>query len=205
MKSKHIFIVIAVVAAIIILFFSFDGSNSTEDYNQTIHEERAEKDRFMKTSGESPFASHREDFNGLKYFPPDEKYRIIATLVPAEGKKVRVLTTSDNKEQRYLEYAFAEFTLDNQKNKLLLLESIEEGPNEGMLFLAFGDETSGDETYGAGRYLDIEKAPGNRSIELDFNKAYNPYCAYSDNYSCPFPPRENLLNTPIRAGEKNYK
>jgi uncharacterized protein (DUF1684 family) len=73
-----------------------------------------------------------------------------------------------------------------------------------MLFLAFGDETSAVESYGAGRYLDIKKVPGSTSITLDFNLAYNPYCAYNDTYSCPLPPKENLLPVAIRAGEKVY-
>jgi uncharacterized protein len=80
------------------------------------------------------------------------------------------------------------------------------GPFRGKLFLAFGDATSGNETYGAGRYLDINKVPGGAStITLDFNKAYNPYCAYDYTFSCPLPPRENLLNAAIKAGEKNYE
>jgi uncharacterized protein len=78
------------------------------------------------------------------------------------------------------------------------------GPFRGKLFLAFGDATSAKETYGAGRYLDITKTPGATTIILDFNKAYNPYCAYNETYSCPLPPPENLLNVAIRAGEKSY-
>jgi uncharacterized protein (DUF1684 family) len=72
------------------------------------------------------------------------------------------------------------------------------------LFLAFGDGTSAEETYGAGRYLDIDKTQGSNTITLDFNKAYNPYCAYSEKFSCPLPPAENLLVIPIPAGEKSY-
>jgi hypothetical protein len=72
------------------------------------------------------------------------------------------------------------------------------------LFLAFGDETSARETYGAGRYLDVKKVPGSSTITLDFNLAYNPYCAYSDGFSCPLPPKENLLSIAINAGEKTY-
>jgi uncharacterized protein (DUF1684 family) len=74
----------------------------------------------------------------------------------------------------------------------------------GKLFLAFGDATSARETYGGGRYLDITKTPGSTTITLDFNQAYNPYCAYDDTYSCPLPPAENLLTVAIKAGEKNY-
>jgi uncharacterized protein (DUF1684 family) len=78
------------------------------------------------------------------------------------------------------------------------------GPLRGKLFLAFADATSGIETYGAGRYLDVKKVPAATSIELDFNLAYNPYCAYNENFSCPFPPKENVLKVAILAGEKSY-
>lgn len=205
MRSKNIFILVGVVAVIIILYSTLSGNKSQEEYNQQIVKEREEKDRFMKTSSESPFASQEEVFKVLNYFPPDEKYRVIAKLTPIENKQVKVLTTNDGKNQSYVEYAFAEFDLDNRKNKLLILEVMEMGPQRGTLFLAFGDKTSAGETYGAGRYLDIKKVPGASTIELDFNKAYNPYCAYTDKYSCPFPPRENLLEIAIPAGEKSYK
>lgn len=115
-----------------------------------------------------------------------------------------VLPTSDNLEKKYLEYAFAEFELNGESCKLLILEIMEEGPYRGTLFLAFADATSANETYGAGRYLDVKKVPGASSVILDFNQAYNPYCAYSEKYSCPFPPKENILKIAIQAGEKKY-
>lgn len=204
MRSKNIFIIVGVIIVLVILYTTFsDGSK--EEYNQQIVEEREEKDRFMKTSSESPFASQQDSFDKLKYFPPNEKYRVIAKLIPVENKKVITLTTNDGKDQSYVEYALAEFDLDNRKNRLLILEVIEMGPQRGTLFLAFGDQTSANETYGAGRYLDVKKVPGASTIELDFNKAYNPYCAYTEKFSCPFPPRENLLEIAILAGEKSYK
>jgi uncharacterized protein (DUF1684 family) len=205
MHSKNIFIILFVIAVIIILYSTLSGNRSQEEYNKIIESERGEKDRFMRTSEESPFISQNEPFTALKYFPPNEKYRVIAKLVPVENKKVHSLTTNDGKEQSFVEYAFAEFDLDNRKNRLLILEVIDMGPQRGTLFLAFGDQTSAVETYGAGRYLDVKKVPGASTIELDFNKAYNPYCAYTDSYSCPFPPKENLLDISIPAGEKSYK
>lgn len=205
MRSKNILIILFVLLVVIILYSTLSGNKSQQEYNQQITKEREEKDRFMRTSSESPFASDTESFEGLKYFPPDEKYRVIAKLTPVEEKKVQALSTNDGKEQSYIEYAYAEFDLDNRKNKLLILEVMDMGPQRGTLFLAFGDQTSANETYGAGRYLDVKKVPGASTIELDFNKAYNPYCAYTDSYSCPFPPQENLLDVAIPAGEKSYK
>jgi uncharacterized protein (DUF1684 family) len=204
MKIKNVIMLITIIVVIISIFYAFQGSTDDPAYLKEIASERTEKDNFMRTGDESPFAKSKADFTGLKYFPVDLKYRIVANLNPIKEKKALILATSDGKEEHYLEYAFAEFDLNDAHNKLLILEVMDMGPMRNKLFLAFGDATSGLETYGAGRYLDISKVPGSSTIMLDFNKAYNPYCAYNDTYSCPFPPKENLLNIPIKAGEKNY-
>jgi uncharacterized protein len=205
MSSKKIFPLLIVVGIIAFIIYSFTGSEETsEQYITEIEKERKEKDSFMKDGEESPFKTAAEPLTSLKYFKPDIKYRINADLEPVQDKKVRLLPTSDGKEKRYLEYAYASFKLDGIENKLLILEVMDPGPYKGTLFLAFADETSARETYGAGRYLDIKKVPGASTVSLDFNKAYNPYCAYSENFSCPFPPKENVLKVAIKAGEMNY-
>lgn len=191
-------------AAVITLFYSFQGSGDEAAYVETLQQEREDKDQFMRTASESPFAKNTKDFAGLKYYAPNPKYRIVAELVNIENKNVRMLTTNDGKMQRYIEYAYAEFDFENSHNKLLVLEGIDIGPVRGQLFLAFGDNTSAVETYGGGRYLDVAKVPGSKTMLLDFNKAYNPYCAYTGDYSCPLPPAENLLEIAIKAGEKKY-
>lgn len=203
MKSKNTFLVAIVGIAVIIIFYSLN-SDDNSGYNQEIVEDRNETDRFMRTSPQSPFADDYKNFKGLQYFPPDINYRIIATFKRSEQKKARVLTTSDGAEQNYREYGYAVFTLDGTESRLLILESIGMGPIQQKLFLAFGDETTARETYGAGRYLDVSHTPGAATITLDFNKAYNPYCAYNDTFSCPLPPAENLLKVAVRAGEKSY-
>ncbi|MEQ1588027.1 MAG: DUF1684 domain-containing protein [Cyclobacteriaceae bacterium] len=204
MKSSRLVPLIILLAVIGFVIYSLQGGSSKEDYPSSIQKDRSEKEEFMKSGEGSPFLKDSVPFTGLQYFPIDEKYRVKAKLVPIENKKVVILSTSDGKEQKYLEYAFATFTLEGIENKLLILELMEMGPQRGKLFLAFADETSGDETYGAGRYLDVKKVPAATSVVLDFNLAYNPYCAYNDSYSCPFPPKENILKNPIKAGEKNY-
>lgn len=204
MKSSYIPIVLFAAAISGFIFYSLSGGQSDEEYIQVIKKSRVEKNELLKSGDESPFADSTETFTALKYFPPDSKYRLTANLVSIDSKKVIALPTSDGKEQKYLEYAFATFSLDGVENKLLLLEVMDMGSQRGKLFLAFADATSADETYGAGRYLDIKKVPGATSITLDFNLAYNPYCAYSDKFSCPFPPKDNILKIAIRAGEKNY-
>lgn len=204
MKSSHVIIAVAVIIVIVTMFYGFQGSQDDTAYNKEIAKEREVKDRFMRISKESPFAKSIESYTGLKYYPPDIKYRVIANLKPIEKKKVVILSTNDGKEQRYIEYAYAEFKLDGVSNKLRILEIADMGPFRGKLFLAFGDKTSAVETYGAGRYLDVTKTPGSSTIKLDFNLAYNPYCAYDDTFSCPLPPPDNLLDVAIRAGEKIY-
>lgn len=203
MKTKNIIIILIVTAVVAGIYYSFTGNETSEAYIAKIEQLRNEKDNSMQGGDDSPFGDSIE-FNGLKYFPIDATYRINARLTEIEHKKPVSLATSDGKQKSYLEYAYAEFELDGVKNKLLILEIMDMGPYRGTLFLAFADKTSADETYGAGRYLDIKKLPGATSITLDFNEAYNPYCAYNDNYSCPFPPKENMLEVAIKAGEKTY-
>jgi uncharacterized protein len=206
MKSSKLIPVILIIAVVAFAIYSMQGNKATtsEDYVKFVQQERVEMEAFMKSGTGSPFSQDSILFEGLNFFPANVKYRVKAKLKPIDDKKVVMLSTSDGKEQKYLEYAFAEFELEGIENRLLILEVMEMGPQRGKLFLAFSDETSGRETYGAGRYLDVKKVPAATSIELDFNLAYNPYCAYNDKYSCPFPPKENLLKVAIRAGEMNY-
>ncbi|MBL7870872.1 MAG: DUF1684 domain-containing protein [Cyclobacteriaceae bacterium] len=203
MKSSRIVPIIIILAIAAFVIYSMMGG-SPENYEATVIKDRAEKDEFMKSAAGSPFLKDSIPFDQLTYFPIDETYRVKANLQSIDKKKVVILSTSDGLEQKYLEYAFAEFQLKGHSHKLLILELMDSGPQRGKLFLAFADETSGVDTYGAGRYLDIKKVPAATSVILDFNLAYNPYCAYNDSYSCPFPPRENILKIPIKAGEKNY-
>jgi uncharacterized protein len=205
MKSKNIIILLIVAIGMATVLYTVYGSKDQTAYINEINKHRDEMETFMRSSPESPFAEDPTKFKGLKFFPADLKYKITATLTPIENKKQILLATNDGKEQRYREYAYAEFDFSGFRNKLLLLEVIDAGPDMGKLFLAFGDGTSAESTYGAGRYLDISKTQGANTITLDFNKAYNPYCAYSEKFSCPLPPSENLLTIPIQAGEKNYE
>lgn len=192
--AASIFIVLGVI-----FVYSTLGDHSPEEYSEFIYKERDEQERFMKYSSESPFVIDSLKYGGLKYYPPNMNYKVKGRFEKIENPAIRTLATNDGKEEQYLEYGFAQFNLDGKDHKLLILENV----SEDVLFLAFGDETSAIETYGAGRYLDVEHFGGN-TITLDFNLAYNPYCAYSDVFSCPLPPRENLLDVAIKAGEKTY-
>ncbi|HEX8061404.1 MAG TPA: DUF1684 domain-containing protein, partial [Cyclobacteriaceae bacterium] len=159
MKSSHVLLGVAAITLIVIIIYSTTGSDDA-DYHDTVEASRAEKDDFMKSNPDSPFKDSVELFTGLKYFEPNRKFRVTADLEPVENRKMVVLQTSDNKEQRYLEYAYATFSIDDVRCKLLILEVADSGPFRGKLFLAFADQSSAIDTYGAGRYLDVDKVPG---------------------------------------------
>jgi uncharacterized protein len=202
--KRYLIPVVIILAVGAMVYFSTSSGPDPEAYAVFINSEREKKEAFLRQDPESPFRGAGDSIKSPEYFPPDLAFQVMASLEPVEQKQVRVLQTSTGEQARYLDYAWASFELQGKKCKLLILEVMDMGPNRGKLFLAFADETSAKETYGGGRYMDLKKVPAAASIELDFNKAYNPYCAYNENYSCPLPPRENLLRIAVRAGEKSF-
>ena len=171
---------------------------SLDTYIAAIETERAEKDLYFRRDPYGPIED-RQNFTGLKYYPPDPAFRYTLLLHRAEPEPI-TFQTSTGDERVYYRVGTVEFEVDGQPAQLAIYKS----EDYDELFLPFRDATSGTETYGAGRYLEpVELANG--ELLVDFNLAYNPYCAYSDNFSCPLPPVENWLKVPIRAGEKNYK
>ena len=170
-----------------------------EPWRKELETERAMKDEFMARHPESPFVAGRVPFHPLVYFPPDPAYRVSATLErvspPAEAY---LRTNRDNQAvMRYL--GDLKFSLQRRALRLRLYHA---GEGVGTsVFVPFRDATSGRESYGAGRYLTLELNEQD-VYELDFNRAFNPYCAYTDDFECGFPPAENDLPVSIRAGEK---
>jgi uncharacterized protein (DUF1684 family) len=205
MKPGLIFAFVLAIGIAVAMYFSlFSDGPDRAAYARQIEKERQEKDEFMRSGEGSPFLSDSIPFYGLNYFPPNMAFKVMARLEPITQKDVRVLTTSDGQTKSYLPYAYAAFKLNGEEHRLLILEVMDRGPFRGTLFLAFADATSAEETYGAGRYLDVKKVAGATLMPLDFNNAYNPYCAYNHRFSCPLPPKENVLPVRIEAGEKNY-
>ncbi|HEX9340896.1 MAG TPA: DUF1684 domain-containing protein [Thermoplasmata archaeon] len=180
---------------------------SPADYAKSVETMRREKDYFFKEDHESPIPHGlRQAFQGLAYFAPDTKYRVHAKLVKDPNPPRIVLATSKGVPRDMIRYGVFEFEVAGTPQRLAAYKSVPQPghphADEG-LFVPFRDTTSGKETYGAARYLDIEERPTDEYV-IDFNVAYNPYCAYSEDYVCPFPPRENWLTTAILAGEKNF-
>jgi len=150
-----------------------------------------------------PERPEKKSFEHLLYFPPDRNYAVDAKLVVHPDPEKIEMPTTRNLVKAFYRYATIEFEIDGEKQQLTALKSELTGEGSKGLFIAFRDATTGRETYGAGRYLEIEE-PETREFVLDFNRAFNPLCNYSDAYNCTLPPRENHLEVAIRAGEKTY-
>lgn len=146
--------------------------------------------------------NEKADFKGITFFPINPKFIVKAEFHPIENGKTLPFPTSAKKIKYYKEYGKAQFRLNGKKHELTIYQS--DPPIKGYetsLFLPFMDETNGDTSYGGGRYLDFEIMDiQHNKLLIDFNKAYNPYCAYSRYYNCPIPPANNYLNTEIKAG-----
>lgn len=148
---------------------------------------------------------HLKENGGLNFYPINPEFQIMATFVRFEDPELVQMETSTERIADYQLFGQASFTLDGEDCTLNLYRStVPNLPAEyrNKLFLPFRDATSGKETYGGGRYLDVTIPKGDRVL-LDFNQAYHPYCAYNYNYSCPIPPKQNDLTVSIRAGIKN--
>ena len=142
-------------------------------------------------------------FEGLDYFLIDTNYIVKATFIRKKEKKFNLPTTT-SQTPVYRQFGIVKFELNGAQHELKVYQNLELRKNpdfKNYLFLPFRDSTSGNESYGGGRYLDLI-IPNKENIKLDFNFAYNPYCVYSYRYSCPIPPEENTLKTSIKAGEK---
>ena len=164
--------------------------------------ERRSKDAFFQSASSPLPAVEREKFKGLEYYPVNPELRFQARLERYSSPKTIRMATNTGEIRSGLLYGFFEFIAENQACRVQVYR-LEEAFSKPELFIPFLDATSGTETYEGGRYIDlIENTSG--IYDLDFNRAYNPYCAYNPEYSCPAPPKENTLAAHIRAGEKKY-
>lgn len=206
MKNKGLLIGFGLLV-IIVLYYTFSGSgpapgglSATVDptkYRQEVTDSRAKKNDFFRTSPDSPI-TNKTAFRPLSYFAPDPAYRVVARLEPFADKTQKlVVRMSDGSEEVYDKFAHAVFSLNGQTARLLVVRV---GETYSILFR---DATTGKETYGGGRYVELVPAQMTEtSAILDFNTAYNPYCAYNPGYACPLPPKENTLPFAINAGER---
>jgi uncharacterized protein len=173
----------------------------------TLLQLRAEKDAFFASSQSPLPLSLRTDFRGLRYYPENVALRFSLPLEPDESREATLMPTTTGSERVYQRLGWVTFTVASMNTPTtgarLALYVLEGELEPSQVFVPFRDATSGKETYGGGRYLEAEISDG--FVTLDFNLAYSPYCAYSEGWSCPIPPRENQLEIPIEAGEKNLQ
>ena len=170
-------------------------------YPEQIGAWHAEKDQFMRESPQSPVSEdRRRSFAPLTYFPADPAYRVPAMLQPAEAGPAVEMPTSTGQRRQMRRVGTLAFSLKGQP---LSLGAFVEADEKDMLrlFVPFGDLTNGMETYPGGRYLDLERT-ATGIYDLDFNRAYHPFCLFNSAYDCPYPPPESRLKVPIRVGER---
>jgi len=166
-----------------------------------LSEFRRAKDHFMEHEHDSPLTDEQtQSFQGLSYYDEDPTLRFEIDLERYEAEEVIEMQTSTGDVASYLRWGKVSFGVDGEPAQLTVYKATA----ESGYFLPFADGTSGDETYGSGRYLDLHELADGRLL-VDFNYAYNPYCAYNERWSCPLTPFQNRLRVPIRAGEKSFK
>ncbi len=183
-------------------------SNSQIDSLKNLFKKYTRKnDHEFKTAGWSPLsADDKLNFTGLRYYPYQIDWRFEGSITKhTNPDSAQIIGGRKGDVRPAIKYGYFEFEKENMKHQLQIYKIFPSRiGGKAHLFLGFWDETSGNETYSGGRYIDIEENPQNYYV-IDFNYAYNPYCAYSDRYSCAIPPWENRLKIDVNAGEKMYK
>jgi uncharacterized protein len=174
--------------------------SGVEDYGARVAETRAIKDESFRTASDSPIpAAKKNTLLPLAYFPVDEGYAVPAVLELSQDRSRLQIPTSTGKLRDYERIGTLKFSLKGQRLQLTAFGEV--GQRMSRLFVPFADTTSGEETYAAGRYLELDPTATGIYV-VDFNGAYHPFCYYNEEYDCPFPPAENRLPVPIRAGER---
>jgi uncharacterized protein (DUF1684 family) len=196
MSPFQVVAVAAVLAAVVSAC-----SPPARPYAEEIGAWHAEKDRFLRESDESPVpAERRASFPALTYFAVNEEYRVPAALKVIQSDQALQMSTSSGQPRKMRRVGTLEFTLKGQP--LTLTAFVDAAENDmRRLFVPFADLTNGTETYQGGRFLDLERS-ATGIYDLDFNRAYHPFCLYNPGWECPIPPRENRLALPVRAGER---
>lgn len=183
-----------------------DGCAQDTSFEDGVAEFQQELNDMFSDSTQSPLPEEeRVNFEGLSFYEAHEDFLVKADFKRVAGRVVEMPTTTD-RIARYQPYGKLNFELNGEEHELTVFQNIAFPSNKKdvqpeLLFLPYSDLTNGKETYGGGRYIDLEPQDGS-VWELDFNKSYNPFCAYNAKYSCPIPPSENHLDTQIKAGVK---
>lgn len=203
--SRPVRLVLLGGVVLVLFYFIKESVLSDSAYVAGIRKERQEKNLTFRGSKGSPLEdADRRTFDSLQYFNPDIRYRVEADYKVFSRPDTVQMPLTTGESDPYLKFGQATFNLEGQKHSLFLYLKV--NTTDSSLFVPFTDQTNGAQTYEGGRFLDVAKPEGDAQlITLDFNKAYNPFCVYNYNYSCPVPPRANHLNVAVRAGEMAYE
>jgi len=203
-KLRTVIVVLVVATVVATVLYTVSETGGEENYLLLVEREREKRMDFLRSSDESPFnAEGAQPFRAPQYYTADRQYEVRATLTKNSMKEPFTLGNTGGQQERYFIYGYADFTIEGQPCRLMLLEPLNNADPD-YLFVPFADATSGLATYGSGRYLDLDKPASGSTIMIDFNLAYNPYCAYNESFICPLPPSRNVLPVAIPAGEKNF-
>ena len=198
----------AIILFIILLFLTCKSGYSPEQQQiiDQIEITRLEKDSLFKHADWSPLPDEeKEQFAGLKYFPVDLTLRFEGPITLYNTPIPDTIVGTKGDLRPAIRYAYFSFHYQYKDYRLELYKILRDDPGyDNYLFLGFTDETTGDESYPTGRYIDVTENPENHHV-IDFNLAYNPYCAYNERYTCAIPSEENQLPFAIRAGERIYE
>lgn len=199
--NKKLLVLMVLLGFIAVAVYNFIGASTTiEGYKDKITTERKEKDVMFKQAEDSPLTeAQKEIFNTLNYFPVSEKYRINAEFSKNPREQIVKMAITGGSQREYYIYGNAHFHFNGKELNLTVYKSV--NSEVEYLFIPFYDATSAELTYGGGRYVEPKLVDGG-TLEIDFNLAYNPYCAYNHTYRCPIPPQDNNLTVSIMAGEK---
>ena len=193
----------------ILLFFSmivFDVGFAQKDSTTLVKEIKQFQDdlnKEYKNAETSPLSKEkRENFTHLNFFPIDPDYVVTAKFIRTSNERIFAMPTTGNSSKQFVKYGEAQFLLKGKQYRLNIYQSIDlasQRKYRDYLFIPFRDATSGKETYGGGRYIDLT-IPRSDTFVINFNMAYHPYCAYAEGFNCPIPPRENYLAVKVEAG-----
>ena len=176
-------------------------------YDKSFTPFQKEMNEFFKDASISPLKEKDlKNFKGLDFFAFDSSYVVNADLTRTPEEKSFKMKTTTDRLPEYIKYGIVTFDLFNKSYSLNIYRNLDIINNEGYkdyLFLPFLDDTNGFESYGGGRYIDLDIPKGDNLV-IDFNSAYNPYCVYDEKYSCPIVPRDNYLSIKINAGVKAF-
>jgi len=196
------------IVCFVFIFGNLLAQSNTEIISEIENYRASENEKFGAAETTILTSEDFENFTTLEYYPIDLKYRVTATFLRTPNEKPFLMPTTTDRLPEYVKYGEAHFQIDDTTYKLALYKSTNAWGNPekygNHLFLPFTDVTNSEGSYGGGRYLDLIIPNGNE-IVIDFNKSYNPYCAYNPKYSCPIPPLENDLSVRIEAGIKDPK